>query len=391
MRTRNGPMNKWLYFIGGYTLLTALAACSLAFERGAPGASSAPDGTSVDGGRDADTSDVAADPASDPDGDGDPLDSTLDDALDTAPDVVDEAPDEPLTDVEPDDVGPCDGAGTNGCGGCGALPAAPGTPCGTCGGGTWTCLEQALFCDDSADVVNACGGCSTLEHPPERPCGCGWWVCDGADATRCELPPGDFCDDRDPNTDFDVCQVGRCAGVPNCDGGGCAEGCSSCQPGIPCAQGGCNGSVNCSCEDGCGCDFTCSGPCVTRCREGGTCRIDATPASADAHILNYGSTSSLRCDSRIGCYSDCFEGGSCDLECIEGAVCHSECHTGGTLCTERCVGDVDCYLYCHYANATCLLDCSQHTSGRCRIDACPSGVVDCGGGIYVCNMPCPVR
>ena len=129
------------------------------------------------------------------------------------------------------DAGPGEDFERNSCGGFGSLEGVPGTTCGPCGTGHWLCeTENVVVCADPVGR-NACGFCGELpgepgvqcddekrwactpdgdlqcmpwfdanaclgtvdlgDAVPGRPCGAcneGYYVCDGLNATVCEIP-----------------------------------------------------------------------------------------------------------------------------------------------------------------------------------------------------------
>ncbi len=170
----------------------------------------------------------------------------------------------------------------NGCGGCALLSAAPGSTCTrqVCPG-VYVCIgEDAVRCE--APTQNACGGCNGLNPLPGATCQtCGEAVCDGPEATRCDLigaqqffkdqdndtygldndsarqcaaqAPytalrGGDCDDDDRSVNPDAFE--SCDGVDNdCDNGVDAEDRDLQTPDCALTQGVCEGSKT-SCQEG---------------------------------------------------------------------------------------------------------------------------------------------
>ncbi len=96
---------------------------------------------------------------------------------------------------------------------------------------------------------------------------------------------------------------------------------------------------------------------------------------------------------------DCTDSPQCRLTCEANTVCGPTNCRGADVCFVACFsacevdcdGSPDCGLEC-LAGAPCLLRCGASNPGRCGFQGeCVDGsaVVDCGGGVFVCNRPCP--
>src|SRR5258708_7802683 len=118
-------------------------------------------------------------------------------------------------------------------------------------------------------------------------------------------------------------------------------------------------TVNCegaaSCDIACAAGMTCG---TLDCKGAQQCRYD--------------------CQANATCpLTDCRDTGSCGGPCADRATCEGE-------------GDqsLGCDLACT-GGAECLLRCG--TSSACKFGACTggTGMTDCGGGVLVCNRPCP--
>lgn len=169
--------------------------------------------------------------------------------------------------------------------------------------------------------------------------------CDDSNAS---IFPGTTCNDGSVCTANDVCHAGVCRGYNTC-GGSCGVSCN----------GGCGGSGNCcvqncpggsceTCEPGCSCDQTCNGSstCHATCAFGSSCHVLANSIGNDAV-----------------------------LTCQGGASCFFECNSVDDDCRLDCQGNAMCMIWCNSV-ADCQLDC-------------PAGGTSCGGGVAVCNRPCP--
>jgi hypothetical protein len=73
---------------------------------------------------------------------------------------------------------------------------------------------------------------------------------------------------------------------------------------------------------------------------------------------------------------DCTGAADCFVDCEDNATCDVTC-TGATGCVENCRAD-----------SQCILRCDPTAGTACQFNMCPSPV-DCGGGVLVCNRPCP--
>jgi hypothetical protein len=77
--------------------------------------------------------------------------------------------------------------------------------------------------------------------------------------------------------------------------------------------------------------------------------------------------------------------GCCTLSCTKAKSCAFTC-AAGSSCEATANDSDDASLTCA-AGASCLLDCTK-VPGTCQLD-CPTGALDCGGGVHVCNRSCP--
>ena len=132
------------------------------------------------------------------------------------------------------------------------------------------------------------------------------------------------------------CTNSGCEGACECRGTECA-----CPSSGDCFVG-CVGDCDLSCTGSGDCDFECTEGCQASCPGSGACVLDVGPVS------------SVSCTGSGGC--DVLCQGDCDVECPGSGVCVVRCPVADAVCTiERCSGDV----------------------------------IDCGGGVAVCNGSCP--
>jgi len=252
-----------------------------------------------------------------------------------------------------------------------------GDPDGAAGG--WLAAANGSDCDDSAATGAGCSvGCVLLYSDGDGdgfgfgpslqnhcPGGGGLSAnADDCDDTDAQIFPGSICDDADACTENDVCQGGVCRGHNTCVGqcdtacdAACGQGCCI---DTNCVSGACD-----VCPDACSCDRDCPNgeSCTGTCESDSTCNMQAA-GSADV---------ALDCNSSI-----------CSAQCSGQSACDYKCNGNGS-CSLSCTGQADCKLDC-FDNATCLISCEG--SAICN-GACPTTYEDCGGGVMVCNQPCP--
>ena len=127
--------------------------------------------------------------------------------------------------------------------------------------------------------------------------------------------------------------------------------------------------------------------CLTTCEEGATCAIAA--ANVDELDASVRSTALAEID--------CYGANTCQLSCDQGAYCATEC-AGTNNCDVTCRGGAECEVFCGSeanncdqlvckTDARCLLTCSS--ANNCSFAVCEGGETQCGGGVVVCNRPCP--
>ena len=246
---------------------------------------------------------------------------------------------EPMADGTPcGGAGSCVSAAVCQAGTCLGEPEAPGTPC-----------DDTFYCTE-ADTCDGSGGC--VGSP--RDCGssadaCSVGTCN-EEADSCEdVVAEDYtsCSDNEVCTANDVCHGGSCSGAPACE---CDSSCETC-------NGGC-------------CDVNYIG---SDCGGGG-CRTDCTTADCACY---YGCATS-RCEG--DCTSDC------TVLCSASSECDLAC-AGDSQCNLRCTGANRCRIDCS-ESAHCLIDCGG-LGDACEPGDCADGWSDCGGGVSVCNRPCP--
>ena len=224
---------------------------------------------------------------------------------------------------------------------CSHPPAANNGPCSSdgvlctddiCQGGKCThpnadlkpCLEDGNVC--TQDVCDG-GSCA---HPPKAgspPCDDDGLVCtnDKCSFGLCSHPPNNAgCDDGDPCTLTDLCNMGDCKGYnqPDCDdGNGCTA--DKCQKGQGCVHTALDGNF---CTDGNKCttnDQCIGGQCVgvgdKSCDDGNSCTTDnCDGGSGCTHTPASG-----------GCTND---GNPCSLDLCVGGTCTHDAAPGGSAC-----------------------------------------------------------
>jgi hypothetical protein len=106
----------------------------------------------------------------------------------------------------------------------------------------------------------------------------------------------------------------------------------------------------------------------------------------------------VQCSAEPVCEVGCPSGNNCNVTCEGPTECPIDC-TGTNNCEPVCRDGASCFVDCNGANncdqlectdgASCTVDCAG--ANNCSFAACdhPEGTVDCGGGILVCNAPCP--
>lgn len=266
---------------------------------------------------------------------------------------------------------------------------------------------DALSCDDLEDcTVDSCSGGDCVNEPMEdgTPCGgAGTCVtaatCSAGECLGSPEPEGQPCDDGFFCTDGEECDgSGGCVGVSRfcasesqCTVGSCnedsksceqiaAEDYSTCTDGDPCTandvceSGQCDGGQHCTCDDSC---QTCDGGCcevtyLEFCSDGG-CPLDCAVADCACYYNCAGPSCRGTCDE--DCSVLCSAGSDCQLACAGDAQCQMDC-TGADQCQFDCEDTAHCMVNCGGS-----LNCSQGT--------CASGWDACGGGLFVCNRPCP--
>ena len=248
--------------------------------------------------------------------------------VDVGPGVIDDD----FCHGEPDgtlcnDGNPCTESDRCGLGECRGKPVAAAPACDdgdsctegdVCGAGI--CAGTALDCSASGD-----------------PAACVVGVCNPT-LGACEAQPAgedSACEDGDPCTWGERCQVGVCeGGVPTQDGGGCDDG-DACTDGDTCQAGQCAGA-------------------------GITC-----PESSDA-------CQGAACDPAVGCQMVAVaDGSACESAdpCIEDESCQQGVCVGQDVCP--CANQAD---------GTACDDGDGCTSGdACQAGACVGAFVDCGG------------
>src|SRR5262249_1283949 len=118
------------------------------------------------------------------------------------------------------------------------------------------------------------------------------------------------------------------------------------------------------------------------------------PPGRDVVDCHGASSCDITCPSGQPCHRlDCFGAGQCRFDCLgtsdeydcrTAGFCSAECFPG-TTCTMQCDGADFCSIAC--SGGACLLDCGSATS--CSFLRCSGDMIDCGGGILVCNRACP--
>ena len=275
--------------------------------------------------------------------------------------------------------------------------------------GLLRCLDGVCAIDPATIVVCASDGDSS----------CAANTCD-AETAQCRMMPiqeGRACDDADPCTGDDSCQLGACVGVPmDCDdgefctddhcvvtddGGDCvhAPNALACDDGDPCTEGDHCGAGACQpggeqiCGAACSDDAACAAlddgdPCngLVRCM-GGLCAFDPTTV---VHCPGEGDSACRknRCDPGTG---------ACAIQALDdGTICNDEdvCTAPDTCTSGFCSGPaVDCddgnhctsdscsifYGCVHFLNEKECSDGNACTDGdRCHEGLCVPGTgVDC--------------
>jgi len=288
-------------------------------------------------------------------------------------------------------------------GGCSHPPASDNAPCpndgifctdDVCQGGKCThpyadlkaCLDDGEVC--TQDVCDS-GAC---EHPPKP--GSPACLIDGNPCTDDKCQGGSCkpiynnagCDDNDPCTTTDFCNLGACKGIGylDCnDSNSCTN--DSCQKGMGCTHTAADGYL---CDDGDKCttgDQCSGGQCVgtgdKKCDDGKSCTIDSCDGGSGCTHVN----SSAACtDDGNACTSDVCSGGACTHNaatagsacgnssnpCLAGACQGTTCQmqpttnvcSDGNACTsnDKCAGGV--------CSGQAFKDCSD--GDPCTQDSC---------------------
>jgi len=276
----------------------------------------------------------------------------------------------------------------------------------------WSPAKAGATCDDGNACTSgdACAGgvctgtpmdCAALDDP------CNDGVCQGG---QCVKSPksGNACDDNDPCTGGDACQLGVCKGVPKdcsalngaCIIGACKSGkctavpnAGACDDGDPCTEGDtCAGGTCTGQPKDCGAatdacnDATCQGgQCVKKPKQGGC--DDGNPCTVFDTCTNGLCIGTTKDCSNVGdvCNTGVCSQGTCVKQpkggaCNDGDVCtiNDVCSNGSCQGTPK-----DCSALSNQCNAGvcqgggCV---TQPKSGPCNDnDSCTSGD-SCSGG-----------
>lgn len=136
------------------------------------------------------------------------------------------------------------------------------------------------------------------------------------------------------------------------------------------------------------------------CTAGADCQLSCVGSACDDAVLDCADSQSCQSVCAPGriCTTDCAGSGRCRARC-RGATCDVDC-TDTDACQARCVGGGDCEFDCRGSadcdgtvcrdGSECLLVCDPGDPS-CGFALCQggSGITDCGGGVVVCNRPCP--
>ena len=119
--------------------------------------------------------------------------------------------------------------------------------------------------------------------------------------------------------------------------------------------------------------------------------IDCRGVNCDTTCQPGTSCGTLDCRDSPQCRLNCEVGATCEFaDCTAADVCFIDCHGTGTTCEVGCKNAGSCDVSCR-DGAQCVLDCGVTESPACGFGRCAggSGIVDCGGGLWVCNRACP--
>ena len=223
--------------------------------------------------------------------------------------------------------------------------------------------------DGAAADVSVCGHGACVQAAD---CGvdlagggaCSLALCVGGCCELAAAPPGSSCDDKDPCTINDQCQIGGCAGTA-----------TVCDDGLMCTTDQCNAI---------------DGTCVHTINAG-NCKIDGVCQVANESAPGL---ACLWCDPKLAATDWSKKPGCCmsDLECPHGGVCElAKCDlTTGECGFEKKNGCCDADVQCDDANA-CTVDTCAPATGKCSIvpkacadpTACQQGLCDPKSGLCI--------
>lgn len=88
------------------------------------------------------------------------------------------------------------------------------------------------------------------------------------------------------------------------------------------------------------------------------------------------------------CEAVCSNGSRCSIDCAGSRACIVTCEQSSS-CVIGCEGSSDCRSIACDGGADCLLRCGANP--ECQFSSCDNGTgtSTCGGGVLVCNRPCP--
>lgn len=126
-----------------------------------------------------------------------------------------------------------------------------------------------------------------------------------------------------------------------------------------------SGAAGCVCDD-CQCDAVCAGDCRVECFDSDRCDVNAAFTGGD--------------------YQGRCEASSCTMSARRGSNVRVVASMGATLILD-CRGASNCEVDC-FGGSRCGIRCQG--ASNCSFNTCaPGSVTSCGGGVLVCNVPCP--
>jgi hypothetical protein len=163
-----------------------------------------------------------------------------------------------------------------------------------------------------------------------------------------------------------------------------ASGCGGTESTVTCDEGGCE------CRDRTSCSLDCGD--IVGCLPSCTAVKDDCTATCTADDCEYRCLSADNCDGLCGdnCTVRCSTveqtcraetGIDSDVSCTNVNNCAVEIGDGSLA---RCTSVNNCVVRCL---GTCTVACAD--TETCSIDCRQGELLNCGGGLYTCDMPCP--